>query len=115
MAISAVIIPEDPTEPVRREELESDDALSELQREVGGNVQVIEPEPDVSVWMNEEGKYVGLKVNVRATTVFGGALLTGDYIAGNAVVTGGPDSQGRTLGLREGWEDEHPALHRSVA
>ena len=62
-------------------------------------------------------KYIpaNVEAQIRATTVFGGALLTGDYIAGNAVVTGGPDSQGRTLGLREGWEDEHPALHRSVA
>jgi hypothetical protein len=80
----------------------SEQELKSLQNAVGGYVQVIELEDDFTMWVNEEGKLLGLPVNEIATVIwevrFG---LDTDIICGDVVFTGGMDEDGETLTISE--------------
>lgn len=109
-SFSAVVIPQDPTLPIRRVEIgASGDTLGDLQGNVDGNVDVIPyaSQPGVNVWINDEGKYTKDR-NGRATALMipGVDLFVGDWIAGDVVVTGEADAEGNTLGLEPGWETD---------
>jgi hypothetical protein len=73
----------------------SEQELKSLQNAVGGYVQVIELEEDFTMWVNEEGKLLGLEENKIATVIwevrFG---LDTDIICGDVVFTGGMDEDG---------------------
>lgn len=78
----------------------AEDTLSMLQGAVGGWVQAIDISPDVTMWLNEEGKLEGLPHNPTAQSIFDSAFGPGqDYLVGNVVLTGGVDEEGDTLGL----------------
>jgi hypothetical protein len=76
--------------------------LKSLQNAVGGYVQVIELEEDFTMWVNEEGKLLGLEENKIATVIwevrFG---IDTDIICGDVVFTGGMDEDGETLTISE--------------
>ena len=80
----------------------SEQELKSLQNAVGGYVQVIELEEDFTMWVNEEGKLLGLEENKIATVIwevrFG---LDTDIICGDVVFTGGMDEDGETLTISE--------------
>jgi hypothetical protein len=80
----------------------SEQELKSLQKAVGGYVQVIELEEDFTMWVNEEGKLLGLEENKIATVIwevrFG---LDTDIICGDVVFTGGMDEDGETLTISE--------------
>lgn len=70
--------------------------LEDYQQAVGGHVQGV-PFPGGSLFVNEDGKSAGLPANDFATQLceaFAVGLAEDDYIAGNAVLVGGPDAEG---------------------
>ena len=76
------------------------DSLAVLQSAVGGWVQAIDLNANLTLWVNEEGKLEDLPHNPLAQHYFDLRFGTGaDIIVGNAVLTGGTDSNGDTLGL----------------
>lgn len=85
--------------------------LRELQRLVGGWIEYVPTEQDVTLYCNEEGKIEGLPFNVIATQVFGDLLQPHDYLAGDIVALGPIDSEGDTTGIDPVWlETVTPAL-----
>ena len=80
----------------------SEISLKSLQTAVGGWVQAVDLDHDLTIWVNEEGKMDGLPVNPIATRLWEKYIGVGtDIIAGNAVFTGGTDDDGETLGLAD--------------
>lgn len=77
-----------------------DTTLDALQGAVGGWVQAVDLSGSLTLWVNEEGKMIGLPHNPYAQRLWDDAYGKGtDYIVGNAVLTGGADEDGNTLGL----------------
>ena len=76
-------------------------SLKVLQEAVGGYVQVVDLKENLSLWCNEEGKMLGLPANHFATIMWEKRFGKTDVIVGNAVFTGGTDSEGETLGLTD--------------
>jgi len=84
---------------------EFDGGLAELQAVVGGNIEPIPSAEFVTIFINDEGKYLDLPINRLAMDVWlrwdvHHCMLVGrDWIAGNAVITGGVDPHGNTKDL----------------
>lgn len=77
--------------------------LQELQTAVGGWVQAVDLAPDLTMWLNEEGKIVGLPHNQSAQKLWDKTFWVGsDFVVGDVVLTGGTDEEGRTLPLATG-------------
>lgn len=73
-----------------------------LSRAVGGMIEAVTLPSGLTLWVNEEGKMNGLPVNDYATRLFDSAFGSGiDIIVGNAIITGGADDDGETLGLTD--------------
>lgn len=73
-----------------------------LSRAVGGMIEAVTLPNGLTLWVNEEGKMDGLPVNDYATRLFASAFGAGiDIIVGNAIITGGADDDGETLGLTD--------------
>jgi hypothetical protein len=77
---------------------ESSDALSNA---VDGWYQAVDINETLTMWMNEEGKIDGLPFNAIATKLFQARFGMVDIIMGNAVLTGGADDEGDTIGLTD--------------
>lgn len=76
--------------------------LTSLQGAVGGYVQVIELSEDFTLWVNEEGKLLGLPENGIATAIWWTRFGTNtDIICGDVVFTGGLDEDGETKTISE--------------
>ena len=76
--------------------IDSDD-LPAMQSFVGGFVQAIDNNIEgvpFTMYANEEGKIFGLAPNVVATALVDDVIMSGDYIAGNAILLGAADSEG---------------------
>lgn len=78
-----------------------DDQLKVLQDAVGGYIERIVLTPDLSMWVNEDGRSSGLPFNQAATSILmkhrGGTM----FIVGPVVFTGGTDEAGETAGISE--------------
>lgn len=76
---------------------------------VGGYFEVVRLDDEsigtAFMWMNENGKREGLPSNAVATILGLGfqSIQSNDFIVGTVVFTGGPDSEGETTTLPEGW------------
>lgn len=94
----------DPSDPITTE-LGDGEFLRYAQAWVEGSVEVVHlPGPGIDVWINEDGKGIGLPVNEWATAAafHGGAgLAPWDNIVGDIVLSGGCNDQGDTLGLTD--------------
>lgn len=101
--ITALFVPADSAAKPELRELERSTALDALQAAVGGYVEIVHlPGVKADMFINEEGKLCGKARNVRATALAGmlySGLGLGDYIAGDAVITGAPDEDGDAAGL----------------
>jgi Domain of unknown function (DUF3846) len=105
--MDALVVPADPNEPVRAIDLNSGDgSLSNLQREVGGLIDIVaHPEGDLVI--NDEGRINGSPVNVRvthwvlndSTMAQEGKAWEGAVLYGDIVVTGGPDREGEATAV----------------
>lgn len=79
-----------------------ENGLSVLQEGVGGWVQAIDLDDDLTMWCNEEGKLQNLPHNPFAQVIWDQTFGPGtDYIVGDVVFTGGTDDEGYTLGLSD--------------
>jgi len=95
--ITAIVIPAELDQPLRREELEATD-LGAFQRLVGGRIEPVELYlPNGTLYLNEEGKNEEMPVNQRATalaSVHNRLFRGNDYVAGDAVVVGPLNGRG---------------------
>lgn len=86
-------------------------ALATLQSAVGGWVQALDLSDTISLWVNEEGKMDGLPHNPYAQVFWDEAFGAGtDFIVGDIVLTGTPDSEGYTKGLDSNTAERIRAL-----
>ncbi|ARP71761.1 DUF3846 domain-containing protein [Streptomyces pluripotens] len=95
--LTAIVIPADPAEPARLEQLDKRD-VDAFRALVGGHLQVINLErPAATMYLNDEGKLDGLPFNPRATALLwahNAAFRDQDVIAGDAFIVGVPDRHG---------------------
>ncbi|MDI9934743.1 DUF3846 domain-containing protein [Rhodococcus sp. IEGM 1351] len=100
--IRCIVIPADINVEVGHMEFYEGD-LSAMQGIVGGLYQAIDLEAQkATLWVNEEGKNIGLPKNQRATMelwLSDGRWRFQDFVAGNAFITGQPDEEGRTTSV----------------
>lgn len=82
-------------------EIPDKDELDALQGFVGGWIEYVPTEQDVTLYCNEEGKILNLPPNLLATSLFGALLMGGDYLAGDVIVCGPLDDEGYSLPLPE--------------
>lgn len=75
--------------------LDPDEELARLHTAVGGYVQAVNPNPQTTLWLNEDGKMMELPIN-RAAIALWEALQPGGAttVRGAVVVTGGADANG---------------------
>lgn len=70
-----------------------------LKSAVGGWIECVSLDKDLDMWVNEEGKLLGLPVNEIATHCWESVYGRTDIIVGDVIFTGGVDEDGETLGL----------------
>lgn len=104
----SVVTPEGDGRPGAYSVSEFSGGLEELQRAVGGHVEPIPTNNIVTMWVHDEGKFVGLPINRLAMDVwirwddYRCMTVGRDWLAGDVVVTGGVDDRtGKTLDLTE--------------
>lgn len=68
---------------------------------VGGYIECVSVKDDLDMWVNEEGKLIGLPLNPIGTRVWREVYGPTDVIAGDIIFTGGVDDEGETLGLSD--------------
>ena len=81
-----VVIQPDGTEiaPPKPEKEDGSYSLAQLQKIVGGYIQILETNDGRMAIFNEEGKLKDLEPNIRATALV--SLFPGDYIVGNTLI-----------------------------
>jgi hypothetical protein len=78
--------------------------LDGLQGAVGGWIEYVPTQQNVTLYCNEEGKIEGLPPNPVATRAFGQLLIPHDYLAGDVVIIGAHDAEGNDTSLDvEAW------------
>lgn len=101
--ITALFVPAACTAEPELHEFDRSTSLATLQAAVGGYVEVVRlPSLNADMFINEEGKRCGKARNSRATALAGmlySGLALGDYIAGDAIITGSPNEDGEATGL----------------
>lgn len=104
--VLALVIPAG-DRPARQEHLTAD--LETIRGLVGGDLEAVSLGDEAVMYINEEGKLLGLPVNGHATRMLAVSDsplgIPSDYIAGNAVVFGRYDADGRN----DGYEHDVPA------
>lgn len=76
-------------------------ALKVLQSAVDGWVQPVDLSEEMTMWVNEEGKLIGLILNTKANAIFRETFGAVDVIMGDVIFTGGVDDEGETMGLTD--------------
>lgn len=80
--------------------IDNDTAYEVIRDGVGGMIEMVVFNDQVTMWVNEEGKLIGLPHNKPAQAAFNEVFGSGrDFIVGDVVFTGGADEEGNTLGL----------------
>jgi hypothetical protein len=91
LRINSIVIPADYEQPLRQGEL-SRDGLTDRQQLVGGYIQGVDlVEPHARLYCNEDGKFLQLPLNKRATLLLWAhnpRFRYQDYIAGDAYIVG---------------------------
>lgn len=75
-----------------------------LREAVGGWFQCVPLRAELEdyyLWCHDEGKIIGLPMNVTATGLWAISYGPSDIIHGNIVITGGIDEEGDTVGLTD--------------
>ena len=95
---NAIIIRADGTK-----EMTDNYALADLQKAVGGLIECVSltKKENMDMWVNEEGKLLGLPQNPIATSLYVDEHGTRDVMVGDVIVTGGSDDEGETLPLTQ--------------
>lgn len=97
-AVSALLIPVDPQQPMRRVSFDSNDGLEAIQAHVGGPFQALPVRHlGCDFFLNEEGKLYGGAPNLRATLA--ARILPHDVLVGDVLAVGAPDVEGESTSL----------------
>jgi len=72
-----------------------------LSTAVNGMIELVSINEDIDMWLNEEGKIIGLEPNIVATMLFYKAFSQFDIVMGDVIITGGSDDEGNTVGLSD--------------
>jgi len=91
-----------------------EDTLGKLQDAVGGWVQAIDLQENLTLWCNEEGKLAGLPTNVIGTHLWEKSFGMTDIIMGDIVFTGGTGDQGENLPLPHAWQVQLEELAKKL-
>jgi hypothetical protein len=106
--ITAIVIPVDPGQPIRLQQIERND-VDAYRQIVGGNLQILGLDrPPAAIYLNEEGKFNRMRVNHRATTlawVHNSACRGNDVIVGSALIVGPPNRHGDDTSAPEDLAD----------
>lgn len=109
MDITVIIIPPLQVEAISQQQINSAD-LDTYQRLVEGHIEAVRlTGPPASMYLNEEGKLIGLPLNIRATQLAWAhnTLLRGrDLIVGPALLTGPPTGSGYDTTVPRKYRDE---------
>lgn len=99
---SALLIPSNQEEPVRRIDVSG---LESLQAAVGGNIEAVpfRGEHRLTVYVHMEGKFE-CEPNPRATRLLGPGLFAGDFVAGPALICGFDPDEGENVDLPGDFE-----------
>lgn len=90
------------TQETRVIDIPREGSLKPLQQAVEGLVQCVAlPMNGFDMWLNEEGKLIGLLTNQAATKVWESEYGPTDVMAGNVVITGPADEEGYITDLSE--------------
>jgi len=81
----------------------STNEYNQLRDAVGGLIQPIDLKPDLTVWLNEEGKLISLPINLVGTHMWERTYGQTDILVGDIVFTGNSDEEGETLSLSHAW------------
>jgi hypothetical protein len=104
MVITAIAIPADIHQPLRRAEITPTDSNA-YRSLVGGNLEVLGlDDPPASLYLNEEGKLDGLPFNHRATSLLwmhNPDFRGKDVIYGDSFIVGPVDEDGQELSAPE--------------
>ena len=92
-------------------EFEKGKSYDVLSKAVGGYIELVRLADNLDMWVNEEGKLMGLPVNEYGTVFWTNLYGATDVICGDIIFTGGSDEEGETLGLND---DEIAALEALV-
>lgn len=101
--MKVAVIPADRDQPVRIDEVDSID-LDYLKQQVAGWIEALGiPDTEVNMYLNEEGKLVGLPANRRANRLAHRhrAVQVFDVIVGDVVIVGPVDDEGYDTGLSD--------------
>lgn len=100
MEITAILIPANQAAPVKLRKLDRHN-LAAYQALVGGNIEPVHLDaPAASMYVNEEGKLLHLRLNMRATHVVWAhneRLRNEDIVMGDAFILGPVDQNGEDL------------------
>lgn len=108
----AYVIPTDISKPPKEVHVRG---LNELQKRVGGYIELIpQDRDDVTVYCNEQGKIEGLAPNPRATVAFGRYLQEGDLLVGPVIITGHDPETGDLTDLPEDVQETFRLIIREV-
>lgn len=100
MVVRSILLPAEPLEAPEVVEIMPGDVGEKLTQFVLGPFERVDVGSDVSLWLNEEGKLLGLPFNQYAQTLWRQQYgANTDLLVGPAVLTGGADEEGETLGL----------------
>ena len=105
LQINTVVVPADGEVPLRRQQIDATD-LDTYRDLVDGNLEVLTLErPAATMYLNGDGKNLGLPVNARATMllwVHQKDMRFEDYIVGDVFLTGPVDPDGWDTGVPDG-------------
>lgn len=103
LRINSIVIPANDDEPLRRQQIDATD-LDAYRDLVNGNLEALGLDyPAASMYLNGDGKTLGLPVNGRATMLLWAHLKEirfRDFIVGDAFLTGPVN--------RDGWDTDIP-------
>lgn len=75
--------------------------LEQMQEIVDGLIQPVYLTETLTMWVNEEGKIVGLPINLGATKIWNHFYGNTDIIAGDVFFTAGVDEEGNDLEITD--------------
>jgi hypothetical protein len=115
LMVGSVAIPADEDQSLRQRQLPAS-GLQERQALVGGHLEGVSLiEPEARMLVNEDGKYLGLPLNRRATLLVwmhNKPMRYGDVLVGDVVLLGYPDGDGLDTTVPDGLTERLFAADR---
>ncbi len=83
-------------------EFEVGNSYDTIKNAVGGWIECVHlPSFGADLWVNEEGKLLGLPHNAFGSVLWAKEYGHTDFISGDLIITGGADDEGETLGISD--------------